>query len=142
MGLCLNRPAAAVAHQDDSDSDLDEAEADYWLPPGSVYGSWRLREKPDLESEVVGVVGRLDDPQKLLVVTEGGGAVAEGLVGDAERARRLRLALGVGRQLGDLGLGRYFSSSTQVAHSLGNSTFYPFDLLLVAERRILDLVKI
>ena len=57
MGLCLNRPAAAVAHQDDSDSDLDEAEADYWLPPGSVYGSWRLREKPDLESEVIGVVG-------------------------------------------------------------------------------------
>ena len=57
MGLCLSRPTAAVAHQDDSDSDLDEAEADYWLPPGSVYGSWRLREKPDLESEVVGVVG-------------------------------------------------------------------------------------
>ena len=56
MGLCLNRPTAAVAHQDDSDSDLDEAEADYWLPPGSVYGSWRLREKPDLASEVIGVV--------------------------------------------------------------------------------------
>ena len=56
MGLCLSRPTAAVAHQDDSDSDLDEAEADYWLPPGSVYGSWRLREKPDLASEVIGVV--------------------------------------------------------------------------------------
>ena len=56
MGLCLNRPAAAVAHQDYSDSDLDEAEADYWLPPGSGYGSWRLRERPDLESEVIGVV--------------------------------------------------------------------------------------
>ena len=56
MGLCLNRPTAAVAHQDDSDSDLYEAEADYWLPPGSVYGSWRLREKPDLASEVIGVV--------------------------------------------------------------------------------------
>ena len=52
--------------------------------------------------DAVGVVGRLDDPQKLLVVAEGGRAVAKRLVGDAERARRLRLALGVGRQLGDL----------------------------------------
>lgn len=56
MGLCQNRPAA-THHYDSDESELEAEACDYWLPPGSVYGTWCLRAKPELDAAVVGVLG-------------------------------------------------------------------------------------
>ena len=49
-------PAADAAGEDDED-ELEECEADFWLPAhAGIYGSWTLRAAPDFGAEATGAV--------------------------------------------------------------------------------------
>ena len=91
-------PAARRGSGEALDSEDDEAPSPrrcaYWLPPGSVFGSWNLRAAPSFDGAVVGVVAEGDafDARPLA----GDGAWLE-VVRDGETAYASRRAKGEAR---------------------------------------------
>ena len=92
-------PAARRGSGEALDSEDDEAPSPrrcaYWLPPGSVFGSWNLRAAPSFDGAVVGVVAEGDafDARPLA----GDGAWLEVVRDDGETAYASRRAKGEAR---------------------------------------------